>query len=52
MIVEVNLAQDWYSSSPPQLNRYAPERASGTPAADCAHTVPGTASPDATQHRA
>jgi M6 family metalloprotease-like protein len=33
MIVEVNLAQDWYSSSPPQLKRYAPERASGTPAA-------------------
>jgi M6 family metalloprotease-like protein len=41
MIVEVNLAQDWYSSSPPQLNRYAPERGSGTPAAALRAFRPG-----------
>jgi M6 family metalloprotease-like protein len=31
LIVEFNLAKDWYSSSP-QVYRHAPERASGTPA--------------------
>ena len=41
LIVEFNLAQDWYSSSPPQLYRHAPDRVSGTPAASLRAYRPG-----------
>ena len=41
LIVEFNLARDWYSSSPPQLYRYAPDRVSGTPVAELRAYRPG-----------
>ena len=40
LIVEFNLAQDWFSSSP-QIYRYDPVRASGTPAASLRAFRPG-----------
>ena len=40
LIVEFNLAQDWYSSSP-QFYRHAPDRAGGTPAAGLRAYRPG-----------
>ncbi|PYR53740.1 MAG: hypothetical protein DMF91_27905, partial [Acidobacteria bacterium] len=33
LILEFNLAQDWYATSPPQLYRQVPDRANGAPAA-------------------
>ena len=40
LIVEFNLAQDWYSSSP-QFYRHAPERTGGAPAASLRAYRPG-----------